>query len=342
MRAAIYNPYLDTLGGGERYTFSFSRVLVENGYNVDIEWREKSILDKASKKFGIDCSKFNISADIKRGDGYDLCFWVTDGSIPSLKSRKNILHFQVPFKDINGSSLLNKMKLFRIKKVVCNSYFTKSFIDKEYGVDSLVIHPPVDTETIKSKKKENVILYVGRFSKLMQSKRQDVLIDTFKKFYDEGFKNWKFILAGGSEVGVGDYIKKLEKTISGYPIFIIENPKFSELLNLYGKAKIFWSAAGYDIEEKKEPQRVEHFGITILEAMSGGAVPIAFAAGGHKEIIDNGLNGILWHKRSELLRETINILKDKERYAKLSESAVKRSSAFSYENFAKQIKENIL
>jgi len=153
MKAAIYNPYLDTLGGGERYTMGFAKVLEEEGYEVDVYWRNQEIRKKLEDRFGLDLKKVNFVKDIKRGDGYEICFWVSDGSIPLLRARRNFLHFQFPFKDVGGRSLINKMKLYRVEKIICNSYFTKEFIDKEYGVNSVVIYPPVDIARMKPKKK---------------------------------------------------------------------------------------------------------------------------------------------------------------------------------------------
>ncbi|MFH1656622.1 MAG: hypothetical protein ABH956_02505, partial [Candidatus Nealsonbacteria bacterium] len=108
MKAAIYNPYLDTLGGGERYSISFAKILKEKGYEVFVQWKDLSIKEKLEERFGISLKGINFIPDIKRGDGYDSCFWVSDGSIPALKARKNYLHFQVPFKDVKGKSLINK------------------------------------------------------------------------------------------------------------------------------------------------------------------------------------------------------------------------------------------
>ena len=254
MKAAIYNPYLDTLGGGERYSMAFAKVLEEAGYKVDVSWRSEAIREKLQDRFGMDLRNINFTKDIKRGDSYDLLFWVSDGSIPLLRSRKNILHFQFPFKDVNGRSLMNKMKLYRIEKIVCNSYFTKSFIDTEYGVNSLVIYPPVDIDKLKPKRKENIILYVGRYSQLTQAKGQNVLIDAFKNFYKTN-KEWKLVLAGGVEVGAGDYVKKLEKMSGDFPIEILKSLSYKEILSLYGRAKVFWSASGYGVNENKDPDR---------------------------------------------------------------------------------------
>lgn len=339
MRAAIYNPYLDTLGGGERYTMAVATALVDAGYKVEIEWKRKNIKDKLEERFGIDLSGVNFVRDIKRGDGYEVCFWVSDGSIPTLQARKNLLHFQVPFYDVGGRTLLNRMKLFRINKIICNSNFTKKFIDKEYGVNSLVIYPPVATSKIKPKRKQNWILFVGRFSQLAQAKNQDVLIKAFRKF-SKNFPDWEFILAGGVEMGVGNYIKKLRNLAEGYPIRIIESPSFKEIINYYGQSKIFWSAAGYGINEEKEPEKVEHFGISTVEAMSAGAVPIVFSAGGHKEIITHNENGFLWTTVGDLIKYTKNLVNTKSLMSKMSKMVKEVSKNYSYEVFNHEIEKH--
>lgn len=337
MRAAIYNPYLDTLGGGERYSMAFAQSLVRKGYRVNVQWKNPSIKKKLKDRFGISLEGVNFVKDVKRGDGYDICFWVSDGSIPLLRARKNILHFQIPFKNIGGRTLLNRMKLFRINSIVCNSRFTKKHIDKEFGVKSIVLYPPIDVEKLKPGKKENLIISIGRFSQLTQAKRQDVLVSSFKKIYDSGFRDWKMILAGGVEVGVTDYVKNLREKAKGYPIEIIESPSWKELRQIYGKAKIFWTASGYGVDEEKDPKGVEHFGITIVEAMAAGVAPFAYKAGGHKEIITDDTNGYLWLKNSELIKKTSELIQNEKLLRKLVNKARKDSYAYNYERYKEQV-----
>jgi len=337
MRAAIFNPYLDTLGGGERYSLAVAIALAGKGYRVDVQWESTSIKKALEERFGIELSGVNFVKDVGRGDGYDVCFWVSDGSIPTLKARKNFLHFQVPFQKVKGKTLLNRMKLFRISKVICNSKFTKSFIDKEYGVEAVVIYPPVPVDKIRPKKKENLILFVGRFSQLEQVKKQDVLVTAFKRLYGSGLKHWRLVLAGGVEVGGREFVQKLKKSVGNYPIEILESPSFKEIASLYGRAKIFWSAVGFGINERKEPEKVEHFGISVVEAMAGGAVPIAYRAGGYREIIIDGENGILWSKLSELTGKSLKLISDKVEFKKMAEAAKERSKAFGYEVFNREI-----
>lgn len=336
MRAAVVNPYLDSLGGGERYTLAVCEALVDAGYTVDIEWNDQGIKEKLVSRFGISMKGISIVDDVKRGDGYHVCFWVSDGSIPLMHAQKNILHFQVPFTGVNGKSLMNRMKLFRIKHVVCNSNFTKYFVDREYGVHSVVVHPPVDTTLFTPKKKENMILYVGRFSKLLQNKRHDVLIECFKELYNKGYKMYRLVLAGGSDVGLDSTIEALRHSAKGYPIEFMLSPDVKTLKDMYGKARFFWSASGCGVDGNVNPQKVEHFGITLVESMAAGCVPFAYKNGGHVEIIDDSVNGYLWSRKQELITKTIINIEDKNKREAIAKCAIARSKDFSYDHFKKE------
>lgn len=337
MKASIHSQYLDTLGGGERYILGVVKTLLNRGYKVDLEWGSVDIIKKLEDRFGVKLSGVDVVSDINRGDGYDLCFWVSDGSIPVLRARKNLLHFQVPFRHVGGNNLLNKMKLFRVDHVICNSQFTKNIIDQEYGVESIVIYPPVDVVKIKPKRKENLIIYVGRFSQLVQAKGHEVLIRAFKSFSNKSeLKDWRLVFAGGSEVGVGDYLEKLKRLANSLPIEFIENIKYSELCVLYGKAKFFWSAAGFGVNENKNPEKLEHFGISTVEAMAGGAVPIVFSGGGQPEIIKSGFNGFLWNKSGEMISQTKKLIKDRHLYKVVSSEAQVIANKFSDQEFEKK------
>jgi len=337
MKAAIYSPYLDTLGGGERYVLSVARALIETGWNVDIESSDQNLGQKVKKRFGFDLVKANFVESVQRGNGYDLCFWLSDGSVPTLFARCNVLHFQRPFSGVDGKSLLNRMKFFRINSVVVNSVFTKKWIDTEYPKKSIVVYPPVDIDKLKAGRKENMLLYVGRFSQLEQSKGQDVLVKNFINLIEAGLRGWKLVLAGASNVGRTGFVDSLIKESVNYPITIIENAAFREIVKLYSKAKIFWSAAGYGVDEKSTPEKMEHFGISVVEAMASGAVPIIYDGGGHGEIIETGKTGYTWRKEKELLTTTLELTENKKRLGELAMYSIEASQKYSYERFKKEI-----
>ncbi len=332
MKAALYNPYLDTLGGGERYVAGVIQAFEKAGYRVDLEWESAEMIKKLQERFGVKFQQTKVVGSINRGDGYDACFWVSDGSVPTLRSRNNILHFQVPFVGVSGRTLINKMKFIRIKHVVVNSNFTKGFIDREYGVYSKVIYPPVSVIDFRPRRKQNIICYVGRFSKLTQSKRQDVLVEVFKKFSKE-VKGWKLVLAGGVEVGNDDFTEELRNKAKGYPVEILESPKLSEIKELLGTSKMFWSAAGYGIDEQMIPSKVEHFGISVVEAMAAKVAPLVHNKGGYKEIIDDGKTGYLWTKKGELLKNAEFLANNFDNLRLISKNASEASLRFSKATF---------
>lgn len=333
MKAAIFTPYLDTLGGGERYMLSIARSLLEEGHRVDIETKDKELIKRAEDRFGFSLKGLNAVESINRGSGYDLCVWLSDGSIPTLHSRKNILHFQRPFVDVDGKSLLNRMKFFRIHKVIVNSKFTKEYIDKEFPVKSEVLYPPVDVSKFKKGNKKRNVLYVGRFSQLEQAKRQDTVLTAFLKFYPYIKDEWTLTLAGGSDVGRTDEVDVLKAHAKKQPVEILENPSFSELKKLYSESTFFWSASGYGVNPSKEPNRMEHFGMAPVEAMAAGCIPILFKGGGHLEIVQDGVNGLLWENPKDMIFFTKKLIQDKSLMNSMSQNAIERSKDFSYENF---------
>lgn len=333
MKALIYDPYLDTAGGGERYMLTAASVLSKNGYKVDVWWKAGEVVDWLKERLGINLSIINFVDSLNHGAGYDLVFWLSDGSIPLLLGKKNIIHFQTPFQKVEGKALFNRLKRLKIDDFVCNSNFTKRFVDQEFGVDSKVVYPPVNTNLFTTGKKENIILYVGRYSRLQQLKRQDVLIEAFANMCDKGLKGWKFVLIGGSEIGGRKFVHELKEMGRGYPIDILENLPLDEVKKAYARAKIFWSASGYGVDENKHPEQVEHFGMTVVEAMSAGCVPLIVASGGHKEIVDDGKDGFLWETTKELSDLTLQLVKDERRRTQIVKEAEKTSKKFSASKF---------
>jgi len=343
MKAGIYSPYWDTLGGGERYAASFAQA-IQNKYKVEIFSTTPNLIAKIKDRFNIDlnnitqnhkaASMFNKSKNIIEKflftRHYNLIFFVSDGSLPFLFSQKNIVHFQVPFKNIKSKSSLIPMKLKNIQHIICNSYFTKSVIDQEFSISSQVIYPPI-IPIKKAAKKENIILSVGRFDNLLISKRQDVLITAFKNLKP---KNWRLVLVGGVLHGQS-IVNKLKNSAKGYPIDIQTNISFDKLSTLYAKAKIYWHAAGFNLDINTHPQKAEHFGISTVEAMSAGAIPIVFNGGGLKEIITPEKNGYLWNTIDELITITKTIIKKPS--ISLINQAVSRSKDFSQEQFNEAI-----
>lgn len=353
MRIGIFDPYLDTLGGGERYMLTIASCLSKNN-EVSVFWDSDNFLHEAEKRFKINLSGVNISRNIfsaklsfskrlKASKEFDLIIYLSDGSIP-LVLNKLIVHFQFPVEWVEYKSLLSKFKIRRANKIICNSLFTKKYIDKKLHRKSIVLYPPVGSySSLHNLKKENLILTVGRFEKLKTGgtfKKHEILIEAFKSLIKKGLKNWKLVVVISHKKTDEDEILKIKNDIKEYPIEIVRNATWSVLESLNKRAKIYWHAAGFNEDLEKHPEKAEHFGITTVEAMSAGAVPVTIKAGGQAEIVDEK-SGFFWNTKEELIAETLRLINDENLLKSVSKNAIKRSLIFTGDRFCRQVKEII-
>lgn len=345
--AVIFDPYLDTLGGGERYCLTVAHALHQLNWSVDIAWNNPKDIEGAQTRFNMDFGYLRLNKQIynlftqkstvadryKALSNFGLVFVVSDGSIPILFGGKKFLHYQVPFTHINQNPLINKIKLLTVDKIVTNSQFTQKVINHTLGTNkSVVVYPPVDVQGFNpNTPKKNQILSVGRFASPSHPKRQEVLIEAFRQLIEGGLTGWKLILAGGQK-GNDHIVDELKKQAGSLPVEIYANPPFEKLRDLYNESCIYWHAAGYQIDETINPESVEHFGITTVEAMAAGNVPVVIARGGQKEIITSQ-TGFLAENIDEIAKNTHKLINDKKLWSEMAQEAVIRAKDFSLDHF---------
>jgi len=322
-------------------------------HDVSIFWDEEteSLKERAKSKFGIILDSINFRKNIfshetrflsrlKESSKYDYIIYLSDGSLPFIAC-KLIVHFQTPTPWVKNLSLKTKIKTKRIHKIICNSEFTKTNIESIFHKKAVVLYPPINIENINaSQKKEKIILNVGRFGITNAGssfKKQEILVEAFKKLFDSGAKDWRLVLFVSITKNEEDKIESLKKEVGSYPVTIKINSTNEELIGFYSKTSIYWHAAGYGEDLKSNPDRAEHFGMATVEAMGYGAVPIVINAGGQKEIVQNQENGILWDTFDELVDKTLEIISDDKKRKALADKAVLRCLDFSHEVFCKNL-----
>lgn len=343
MKIGIYDPYLDTLGGGERYIAQISKCL-SNSHNVVLFWEDPDILGKIEKRFGFSLPKVQVSDNIFSKDvslrtrlfesrGYDVIFFISDGSFPFLLSKKVFPILQYPIKT-SQKGIKNTLKFRRISHIICYSEFVRKHLEENFPVSVTVINPAVGM--IGRGEKRKIILSVGRFTRGKNEKNQEALIDFFKK-NSKSFQGWKLVLAGGALGRDEEFVKSLEEKAKDYPIQLLSNISYEKLSSLYKSAKIYWHAAGFGKDISTNPETAEHFGITTVEAMSAGCVPVVFNGGGLTEIVRDGVDGYLWSDFDSFLKKTLSLMKDEKKWTRFCENAVERAKDFSEEEFCHKI-----
>lgn len=356
---ALYSPYIPKhAGGGERYLLSIAEEASTKHHVHLLVPKEKvdetqNVLSTYERTFGLDLSKVSVQPTIighgKNPFGilshtrhFDILFAMTDGSIfPSL-AKTSYLIMQVPW--TRPLAFSEKLKLFFWKEIVVYSNFVKTVLERSWGVGNInVVAPYVDLSDfsfIPLKQKEQVIVSIGRFfaHKTSNSKRQDVLIDAFKKLFDHDVKTWRLVLIGNVDPNPDseEFVAKLREEAKGYAIEILTNVSYEKVQEVCKKATLYWHAAGFEVDEEKTPEYTEHFGITTLEAMACGTIPLVVAKGGQKEIVTD--SRFHWNSIEELVEKTHHLIQMRE--AELEDLSVKMANIakrYSKEEFRKHV-----
>lgn len=224
--------------------------------------------------------------------------------------------------------------------LLANSEYTRRWIERRWSLPSELLYPPVAVEDFTPGAKRNIILSVGRFFAGSHNKKHLPMIAAFRSLCERGLAGWEFHLVGGSDQAIPEqraYLEQVRAAAHGYPVKIHANLPFAELKRLYGEAKIFWHATGYDEDEERAPERFEHFGITTVEAMAAGCVPVAIGRGGQPEIIEDGRSGYLWQTLEELQARTRTLVEQPEAWVRLAVGAQMRSRIFDSAHFQRRV-----
>ena len=219
------------------------------------------------------------------------------------------------------------------------SRFTQQWIQRYWALPGSLLYPAVDVENFVALPKEPWILSVGRFFAGQHNKQHLAMVRTFGELVDEGFSGWHLHLAGGVTPGAvhSAYLEEVRQAAAGYPITVHADLSFAALRELYGRSAIYWHAAGYGEDEMAAPVKFEHFGITTVEAMAAGCVPVVIGAGGQRELVQPGVSGYLWRTAAELKSSTRRLVARPELATELSKAAMRAGRRFDWPHFRQQL-----
>jgi glycosyltransferase involved in cell wall biosynthesis len=229
--------------------------------------------------------------------------------------------------------------------VLCYSDFVRrALIERLEIPDPLVVPPPVDIARGEPGPKGPRVIAVGRFfpSADGNNKKHDVLIEAFRRLHaDPRSDGWELHVVGGcaADPGSQGYLRDLRRLAEGLPVRFHPNASAEELDRLYRESALFWHAAGHG---ETRPERFEHFGITTVEAMAYGCVPVVPALGGQLEIVNDGRNGRLWRSVDELVEITAGLIDDARSAETLRAAAVRSAERFSRERFLERVRGELL
>ena len=83
--------------------------------------------------------------------------------------------------------------------------------------------------------------------------------------------------------------------------------------------------------------KAEHFGITTVEAMAAGCVPVVVARGGQTELVTHGVDGYLWQTPDELDAYTLRLLQDEDLRRTMAAAARLSARRFDHRHFTENL-----
>jgi glycosyltransferase involved in cell wall biosynthesis len=155
--------------------------------------------------------------------------------------------------------------------LLANSFFTANVIKEQIGITPLVIYPPVFLKkTVNSvRARKNIILTIARFS----AEKKLEQIPLVARDVDA-----KFVILG-SITDATSY-SRVRRLIKDYGVedrvtMILDAPNnFSVKMELLQKAKVYFHTMPF-----------EPFGISIVEGMGAGCIPVVHDSGGAREFV---------------------------------------------------------
>jgi GT2 family glycosyltransferase len=291
----IYNSYWNSYGGGESHALSIASELQQFAPVYLISETDFDI-DALSKYFSIDlsrCRKLVLpKIDVRLTDRFYI--FINSTFCSNLPSRAIYSLYLVSFPHRHASKAMIESYSF-----LFNSPYTESWAKKIWGIDisGEIIYPVrmigscIDRKNYFSvNKKKKIILSVGRFNPFGHSKNQLEIAKAYRSLVARMLdKNqWKLILAGSLDYDQPDhvaYYDSVKSCLNGLNVELIPNIDKDSLNLLYLEATIYVHATGMGYNKITEPECFEHFGITPLEAMQSGCIPVVFDTGGPADLI---------------------------------------------------------
>jgi len=361
LKALILHNTLNSVGGGERVCLAVIEALKDADWEVCLatveptDWSrvekivgrvvkpdvEMSLFPFKVRMFGIYMRLLTYYFAKKAGKNCDLII-NTHGDVLPIESNITYMHF--PTFTLLKEQPVNikysqkwywkvyftpyeKIQDFLVKRylrsclVLTNSRYSAKAIKKHTGKDAIVIYPPVDIESFlceEDTEREDLVVSCGRYS---QEKNYEFLLGAAERL-----KDIKFIIIGASSGKTSSpYYRKLEeiKRKKGLKnVQLLRDVPFKQQLEIYRRAKIYMHC-----------MVGEHFGISVVEAMASGLIPVVHKSGGvWEDIVEHGKYGYGYENLGEAMQRVKDAIDNAD---KLRKTVTKSSERFSKEKFMK-------
>lgn len=364
--AAILHNTLNTAGGGERVCLTMIEALLEKGYDVTLLTAEKTDWNKVenalgtfpfSEKFhekyalpfGIRPRVFGIYQRLLAGIYASLLYRKsfdfiinTFGDITPLMCKYTYVYFPIYLMMNDGSSKYSTSNFWKLyfapyalyQKLhypnylrntipLCTSKYTQDVLKSLYPNYGHVLYPPVEVDTFRNEnlERENMVVTCSRFT-------PEKNLHIIPKIAAHT-PNIEYHIVGGTNRLSGPVISKIlaEKERLGCSnVYLHTDVSKQELKRLYGRAKVYLHT-----------MIGEHFGISIVEGMAAGLIPVVHRSGGaYQDIVERDRYGFSYENPDEAADIIGSLIDNSEKQKEYRQIAIERSQRFGKEKFKEE------
>lgn len=342
--AGFFTPYNIACGGGERYLLSSVKAAQALGFHTEILVTssntcksKEGVLDVAGQlRVALNETRLSFrvvsstsSSRIASPNTYDLFFLLGNEKYPMYKGlgRLNMYMCQFPFDLASGVDAEHVGAFASYHYVLLNSIYSQRWYQalilpvlqytlkhQHYFPSMEILYPAViPFAPTGSTERKNIVL-LGRVFTGRQDKGHAAAIRVFRQLISKGeFPGVRLVLAGNVQAGHEAHAERLRQDAKGLPVDFLFGGSSDKLQDALQSSLVQWHMTGLvsnqrDQQNRSDPADVEHFGISIIEGMSAGCIPIAYCVGGATDFIHHNVNGFLACSEHNFLVHTRKLL----------------------------------
>jgi GT2 family glycosyltransferase/glycosyltransferase involved in cell wall biosynthesis len=352
----VYSPYQLVPGGGERMLFELAAVLsglvgTSNVVFCSPQRYSSLRIRQIEATFGFaDVVGTAVPWNELEVERCAFAAVIGNSIVPPVRAfgRHNVYHIQFPFWVPDKQVAEHGKWLEEYDEIWVYSEFVRRNVNglvRHYGLDA----PPIrllsphaiwpDPKECVPWEDRRTILTVGRFFTGGHNKRQDVVIEAFRRLCESGIPGFELALAGAIHPSPDgrNRFHELQRLASGLDCQFYPNIGRTGLARLYERSAVLIHAAGYGVDVDEFPERLEHFGITPIEAASFGCIPVVYGQGGPREVVDKLGCDTAFATVEECADIVARLLSDTVSSAQLSAHLKESSGQWSPEAYARDV-----
>jgi glycosyltransferase involved in cell wall biosynthesis len=355
MRILVVHPRMSVMGGGERVAIHSMKEALREGHEVHLATEEfdlysfedffgiqgffkniqlvtyppfQPIVRKAVLYQRLIYDQLRLRKIVSKGGAFDLILNTAEiANQPSARSPAiEYCYFPEYFSHLepNGLSGLWQMyywpaKIFyrervsRVDRLLAVSNFTRQFVREKWGRESTTLYPPCPIDLYNNLRvpKRDLVVTVGRVA---PEKRMAIFLQIARRLPEV-----EFAIIGSVASDKGPYYETLRAAAPSNVSFVVS--PLRKVRELLGGAKVYVHTA-----------QNEHFGITIVESMAAGCVPVVNDSGGPREIVSDEV-GYRWSTVDQAVAQVSELVNDDSVRRRLSNGAAFRAKQFGPEVF---------